>query len=135
MPRSAGHVFYEKLNALLAEGEFDRWLESRCEAYYAKGGRPSIPPGVYFRMLLVGYFEGLGSQRGIAWRCADSLSLSGIGFVPATHDRVIPAIERGDSCGFTSAKTLKGAPWQENSQWQNELRSKHFTNPDIRTAK
>jgi transposase len=78
LPRSAGHPFYEKLNRLLEEAGFDRWLEERCRSYYAqeeKRGQPSIPPGVYFRMLLVGYFEGIDSQRGIAWRCADSLSL------------------------------------------------------------
>src|SRR5271157_5690169 len=78
VPKSPGHPFYRKLNALLAEAEFDRWIERRCERYYAseeKRGQPSIPPGVYFRMLLVGYFEGIDSQRGIAWRCADSLSL------------------------------------------------------------
>lgn len=75
---SAGHPFYQKLNALLAEADFDRWIERRCVGYYEqeeKRGQPSVPPGVYFRMLLVGYFEGLDSQRGIAWRCADSLSL------------------------------------------------------------
>lgn len=78
LPQSPGHPFYRKLNELLAEAEFDRWIERRCERYYAteeKRGQPSIPPGVYFRMLLVGYFEGIDSQRGIAWRCADSLSL------------------------------------------------------------
>ena len=78
LPKSAGHPFYQKLNALLAEADFDRWIEKRCQRFYAteeKRGQPSIPPGVYFRMLLVGYFEGLDSQRGIAWRCADSLSL------------------------------------------------------------
>jgi transposase len=78
LPRSAGHPFYVKLNQLLEEANFDRWLEERCAPYYAqeeKRGQPSIPPGVYVRMLLVGYFEGIDSQRGIAWRCADSLSL------------------------------------------------------------
>jgi transposase len=78
LPRSSGHPFYVKLNALLDEAGFDRWLEKRCVQYYAQEeprGQPSIPPGVYFRMLLVGYFEGIDSQRGIAWRCADSLSL------------------------------------------------------------
>jgi transposase len=76
LPRSPGHVFYRKLNRLLAEGGFDRWIEALCEPHYAAGrGRPSVPPGVYFRMLLVGYFEGINSQRGIAWRCSDSLSL------------------------------------------------------------
>jgi transposase len=76
LPRSEGHVFYSKLNQLLREAGFDEFVEKLCEPYYHDTmGRPSIPPGVYFRMLLVGYFEGLGSQRGIAWRCADSLSL------------------------------------------------------------
>ena len=76
LPKSVGHVFYVRLNKLLVEADFDRWVEAICEPHYANGkGRPSIPPGVYFRMLLVGYFEGLGSQRGIAWRCSDSLSL------------------------------------------------------------
>jgi transposase len=76
LPRSPGHIFYRKLNQILAEGGFDRWVEALCEPYYCQGqGRPSVPPGTYFRMLLVGYFEGLNSQRGIAWRCSDSLSL------------------------------------------------------------
>jgi transposase len=76
LPRSPGHVFYCRLNHILAAGGFDRWIEALCEPHYAKGvGRPSVPPGVYFRMLLVGYFEGINSQRGIAWRCSDSLSL------------------------------------------------------------
>jgi transposase len=76
LPRSPGHIFYEKLNEVLEKGGFDHFVEELCEPYYANGeGRPSIQPGVYFRMLFVGYFEGLSSQRGIAWRCADSLSL------------------------------------------------------------
>jgi len=76
LPKSPGHPFYQKLNALLREAEFDRFCEEQCARYYAEGvGRPSIPPGVYFRMLMVGYFEGIGSQRGIAWRCSDSLAL------------------------------------------------------------
>ncbi len=78
LPKSGGHPFYKKLNELLAEAEFDHWIEARCQQYYAQQetrGQPSIPPGVYFRMLLVGYFEGIESHRGIAWRCADSLSL------------------------------------------------------------
>ena len=77
LPKSPGHPFYRKLNELLAEAKFDSWIEERCRPYYAeKLGRPSIPPGVYFRMILVGYFEGIVSQRGIAWRCSDSRSLA-----------------------------------------------------------
>jgi transposase len=77
LPKSPGHPFYQKLNELLAEAGFDDWLEKLCTPYYAEVmGRPSIPPGVYFRMLLMGYFEGIGAQRGIAWRCSDSRSLA-----------------------------------------------------------
>lgn len=75
IPKSPGHPFYQRLNRVLSEAGFDRKVQEWCEPYYAKSGRPSIPPGVYFRMLLVGYFEGIDSQRGIAWRCRDSLSL------------------------------------------------------------
>lgn len=84
LPRSPGHPFYKQLGRLLAEDGFDRWLEKLCAPYYhATQGRPSIPPGVYFRMILVGYFEGISSQRGIAWRCCDSRSLAEfLGFGP-----------------------------------------------------
>lgn len=76
LPQSPGHPFYEKLNGLLGEAEFDEYVEELCRPYYADGvGRPGIPPGVYFRMLFIGYFEGLDSQRAIAWRCHDSRSL------------------------------------------------------------
>lgn len=76
LAQAPGHVFYDKLNQLLAAADFDRYVESLCRPHYAAGvGRESIPPGTYFRMLFVGYFEGLDSQRAIAWRCSDSLSL------------------------------------------------------------
>jgi transposase len=76
MPRSPGHVFYDKLQTVLMASEFDRFVETQCAADYAsRRGRPSLPPGRYFRMLLVGYFEGIDSERGLEWRCADSLSL------------------------------------------------------------
>jgi transposase len=76
VPNAPGHVFYDRLNGVLDEAGFDREVEALCAASYASGvGRPSVPPGRYFRMLLVGYFEGLESEGGIAWRCADSLSL------------------------------------------------------------
>ncbi|MBN2872918.1 MAG: transposase [Halothiobacillaceae bacterium] len=71
-----GHAFYDRLNEVLRHHRFDERVEHLCGRYYqGPRGRPSMPPGVYFRMLLVGYFEGLGSERGIAWRVADSLSL------------------------------------------------------------
>jgi len=75
LPKSPAHPFYSKLNGLLAESAFDPFVEELCEPYYKEGGRPSIPPGTYFRMLFIGYFEGIDSQRGIAWRCADSRAL------------------------------------------------------------
>jgi transposase len=87
LPRSPGHVFYRRLNQMLAAGGFDRWIEALCEPHYCHGvGRPSVPPGVYFRMLLVGYFEGINSQRGIAWRCSDSLSLREFLGIPLGED-------------------------------------------------
>ena len=87
LPRSEGHVFYRKLNQLLREVGFDPFVETLCKPYYHDAhGRPGIPPGVYFRMLLVGYFEGIGSQRGIAWRCGDSLSLREFLGIPLTED-------------------------------------------------
>jgi transposase len=86
LPKSVGHVFYRKLNQLLAEAGFDPWVENLCEPFYAKKGRPSVPPGTYFRMLLVGYFEGIQSQRGIAWRCSDSLSLREFLSLPLTEE-------------------------------------------------
>ena len=76
MARSPGHAFYDKLQAVLIASEFDRFVEMQCVTEYAlRRGRPSLPPGRYFRMLLVGYFEGIDSERGLEWRCADSLSL------------------------------------------------------------
>jgi len=74
--QSPGNAFYDRLNSILDNRKFDLHVERLCRRYY-KGpyGRPSLAPGVYFRMLLIGYFEGLDSERGIAWRVADSLSL------------------------------------------------------------
>src|SRR5687767_7947236 len=84
MPKSPGHPFYRKLNELLAEAGFDTFVENLARPFYAEVlGRPSIPPGVYFRMLFVGYLEGIDSQRGIAWRCSDSRSLQEfLGYLP-----------------------------------------------------
>jgi transposase len=76
LPRSPGHAFYDKLQSVLTASDFDGFVEGICAPFYVPGrGRPSLPPGRYFRMLLVGYFEGIDSERGLEWRCADSLSL------------------------------------------------------------
>jgi len=80
--RGAGHPFYQRLSQLLEQHGFDELVEQECRGFYAERmGRPSLAPAVYFRMLLIGYFEGIDSERGIAWRVADSISLrSFLGF-------------------------------------------------------
>lgn len=77
LAKGAGHPFYQRLNQLLEASGFDEFVEERCQRFYKeeKRGRPSLIPGVYFRLLLIGYFEGLDSERGIAWRAQDSLAL------------------------------------------------------------
>ena len=76
LPQSAGHPFYVRLSELLDEHTFDAFVEGLCQKFYApRKGRPSLTPGIYFRALLVGYFDGINSERGVAWRIADSLSL------------------------------------------------------------
>lgn len=76
IPKSPVHLFYDRLQSILLKNQFDRFFEQECEAFYASGKvRPSVPPGRYFRMHLVGFFEGIESERGIQWRCTDSLSL------------------------------------------------------------
>ena len=76
LPQSAGHPFYERLNRVLDDASFDAFVEVQCAKFYTDGvGRPSVAPGRYFRLLLLGYFEGLDSERAIAWRAADSLSI------------------------------------------------------------
>src|SRR4029453_4980414 len=76
LPRSPGHAFYDHLQAVLLEAGFDGFAEARCAPYYPrKRGGPPPPPGPYFPLALIGYFEGIDSERGLEWRCADSLSL------------------------------------------------------------
>ncbi len=76
LPRSAAHPFYDRLNRILEAAGFDAFVEAQCASFYAPVmGRPSLAPGRYFRLLLLGYFEGLDSERAMAWRAADSLSL------------------------------------------------------------
>src|ERR1700681_617464 len=76
LPRSPGHPFYVRLSAALDAHDFDRFVEDLCSGFYAPVmGRPSLAPGRYFRLLLIGYFEGLDSERGIAWCASDSLAV------------------------------------------------------------
>ena len=84
-----GHPFYQALNRLLEETGFDPFVQELCAPFYClETGRPGVPPEVYFRMLMVGYFEGLDSERGIAWRSADSLALRA--FLGYTLDKSTP---------------------------------------------
>jgi hypothetical protein len=77
-PTAASHPFYLRLNQLLREHGFDDFAEGQCATFYAETiGRPGLPPGIYFRLLLIGYFEGIDSERGGAWRAADSFALAG----------------------------------------------------------
>src|SRR5437764_4933930 len=75
LPRSAAHPSYARLNQMLDQHAFDSFVEGLCERFYADEGRPGLPPGRYFRLLLIGYFEGLDAERAIAWRTADSFAL------------------------------------------------------------
>jgi transposase len=76
LPVGASHPFYQRLNQILDEKKFDEYVEAICERFYAdEVGRPGVAPGIYFRLLMVGYFEGIDSERGIAWRASDSLSI------------------------------------------------------------
>ena len=90
LPVSPGHPFYTRLNALLDANGFDGFVEDACRSFYAPVlGRPSLAPGRYFRLLLIGYFEGIDSERGIAWRAADSLAVRnflGLGLEDAAPD-------------------------------------------------
>src|SRR4029453_5697372 len=75
LPRSAAHPFYTRLNQILDTAAFDDYVETLCQSFYADAGRPGLPAGGFFRLLLLGYFEGLDSERAIAWRATDSLSV------------------------------------------------------------
>ena len=90
LAKGPAHPFYQRVNELLEEKKFDEFAEEECAKFYAaKMGRPSLTPGIYFRLLLVGYLEGVDSERGIAWRAADSLGLRrflGIGLDEQTPD-------------------------------------------------
>jgi transposase len=77
LPRSAAHPFYRRLNQAFDQDDFDRYVEGLCQRFYAdEVGRPRLLPGRYFRLLLIGYFEGLDAERAIAWRAADSLPIA-----------------------------------------------------------
>ena len=92
LAEAPGHPFYRRLNQVLEKAGWDQYCEQQCREHYHESlGRPSLAPGVYFRLMLIGFFEGIGSERGIAWRVADSLSLReflGFGLDERTPDHV-----------------------------------------------
>jgi transposase len=89
LPVGASHPFYQRLNQILDEKKFDEYVEDLCQRFYAdEVGRPGLAPGIYFRLLMVGYFEGIDSERGIAWRASDSLSIRS--FVRIALDESVP---------------------------------------------
>lgn len=89
LPVAASHPFYQRLNQILDEKKFDEYVERICERFYAEEmRRPGLAPGIYFRLLIVGYFEGIDSERGIAWRASDSLSIRA--FVRIALDESVP---------------------------------------------
>jgi transposase len=89
LPVGASHPFYQRLNQILDEKKFDEYVEDLCQGFYAdEVGRPGLAPGIYFRLLMVGYFEGIDSERGIAWRASDSLSIRS--FVRIALDESVP---------------------------------------------
>src|SRR5258705_1821101 len=96
LPVGAGHPFYQRLNEILEEKKFDEYVEGICERFYAdEVGRPGLAPGIYFRLLMVGYFEGIDSERWIAWRASDSLSIRS--FVRIALDESVP--DHSTICG------------------------------------
>ena len=108
MPRSPGHVFYDRLQSVLIEGGFDAFAEASCRPYYAaRMGAPSVPPGRYFRMHLVGYFEGIDSERGLEWRCSEFLRLGSRERVPT-----IPGCRRpARACPMKSTRRSSTGFW------------------------
>ena len=97
LAKGPGHPFYQRVNELLEEEKFDAFAEKECAKFYAENnGRPSLVPGIYFRLLLVGYFEGIDSERGIAWRAADSFGLRQfLGIAIDEHTPDYSTISRG----------------------------------------
>ncbi len=89
LPRSAAHPFYARLNEILDQPDFEGYVEGLCARFYANDGRPGLPPGRYFRLLLIGYFEGLDAERAIAWRAIRLPCASFSGWCCRTRRRII----------------------------------------------
>src|SRR6202021_824899 len=118
MPVNASHPFYQRLNQILDEKKFDEYVETICEDFYAgEVGRPGLSPGIYFRLLMVGYFEGIDSERGIAWRASDSLSIRSFRARPAYSERLarsaqsLPRCVRSELIARDPPSGARGADW------------------------
>ena len=115
LPRSAGYPFYERLNRVLDDAGFDAFVEAHCAKFYAdRVGRPSLAPGRYFRLLVLGYFEGLDSERAISWRAADSLRIRQfldleLHEAPPDHSTPCRAPGAPDRCGNPPGGVCAGA--------------------------
>src|SRR6202041_1873652 len=137
------HPFYGRLNELLEEERFDEFVEGRSAKFYArKYGRPSLTPGIYFRSLLIGYFEGIDSERGIAWRLADSLALRqfvaiGIDATTLEANAAMRSIVRRDTeesydeflCGLAKASGIE-TPTREDLVRLDRKRKKRTSNKE-----
>ena len=130
MPRSPGHAFYDRLQDLLREAGFDAFVEEVCKPYYApRMGAPSLPPGRYFRMHMIGYFEGLDSERGIAWRCADLFSLRDFLRLSLTRMAQESGIETPSAEDLARFDRKRKGKTLSNADWKSP------TDPDARIAK
>ena len=120
LPATGGHPFYRRLNQILDAHGFDAFVEAPCAAFYAKRGRPSLGPGLYVRLLLIGYFEGLDSERGIAWRAADSLALRG--FLGLGLTETLPgAVLLRSAADFSPESGAPGRTLSVGSPWGRQL--------------
>ena len=128
LPTAASHPFYRRLNYLLREHGFDDFVEAQCAGFHAETmGRPGLPPGIYFRLLLIGYFEGIDAERGIAWRAADSLALRdflGVGLDQAPPDhstisrtRRLIDLETHRTIFTWMLQCLSGRPGERQDDW------------------
>jgi transposase len=121
LARPASHPFYDRLNRLLDDCQFDDFVEGLCERFYAKRlGRPGLTPGIYFRLLMVGYFEGIDSERGMAWRAADSLGIRA--FLRIALDEIAP--EHTTISWVSRALARRCTSARAKARWQ--CRSKRF---------
>jgi len=125
LPPTGGHPFYQRLNQVLDAHAFDDFVEAQCAPFYAAIGRPSLTPGTYFRLLLIGYFEGIDSERGIAWRTADSLALRGFLAWAWTRSRRSTRRSRGpdaSSIWRRTARSLRGScrSWRRRISLKDE---------------